>query len=299
MALLNHAEIAEIETGFRVVFHEAYDQAEDPSVKLAMDVASNGSSEDYVLFKDVPVMKEWIDERQYESMKAEKFNIVNKSYENSFKVDRDHLEDDKLGYYVHQAAQMGKEAKLHPGKLCRQALLEGFSATSSFGLCYDGEALFSNSHENSFDNLIGNVPLTATSFFGAWVDFASQTDSSGENREKMPTDIFVGPALYKVAREIIMSSLSESANNAATDNQLQGLVNINLMPNFIGTYVNYWALADLSTAKPLIKQNRRGLNFETDMTDMFKRKEYKWGADYRGAVGYGMFQNIMGANVGA
>jgi phage major head subunit gpT-like protein len=93
-----------------------------------------------------------------------------------------------------------------------------------------------------------------------------------------------------VAREILTQTRLASGedNVAARTAQL-------LVFDGIGTQ---WAVADLTkNVKPYIMQNRRGITFQAvtdaDSPQVFHRRRYEYGADWRGNVGNAYYQMIV------
>ncbi len=298
MGIINYDSISALDSDFRLLFNGVYSQTQDPFEKCAMRVSSNGSSENYVLFNDFPGMREWKDERVYRGADASRFTIANKDWESSFQVFRNEIEDDRASFYSAFIEGMAQKARRHAGTLVMDAAINGFASTSEYGAAYDGESFFSAAHKlggGTVSNTTTN-PLTSTSFFSAWTEMASLAGSDGKSLGIRPTDLFCGPAMLQTAREIVESPNLVSGG-AAIANQLQGLVNLNIVPDLIGAHQNKWFLMDLSAGvKPFIFQERRGIEFNTDMHHMFHKKIWRWGADLRANVGYGMWQYAYGSN---
>ena len=58
----------------------------------------------------VPRLREWIGDRQIHNLAAHSWTIVNKDWEATIEVDRNDIEDDRLGLYNIQAKQAGESA---------------------------------------------------------------------------------------------------------------------------------------------------------------------------------------------
>ena len=87
-------------------------------------------------------MREWIGDREVQNLTASDYTIKNKSFELTVGVDRDDVEDDKLGLYTPSIQMLAQSAAAHPDELIFDLLTSGFSAK-----CFDGQPFFSASHK--------------------------------------------------------------------------------------------------------------------------------------------------------
>jgi len=97
--LINKENLAAIFVAFNVLFQQAF-AAYTPTYKqVAMDVPSTTSQEDYGWLGNFPEMREWLGDRQLKNLKAHKYSIVNKDWESSVGMDRNDIDDDKIGLF--------------------------------------------------------------------------------------------------------------------------------------------------------------------------------------------------------
>ena len=139
--LINRANIADMTRGFQVIFQDAWRQAPSMWGQVATEVPSTGSEEHYGWLGTMPRFREWIGDRVVNSLKTSDYTIRNKPFEVTIGVDRDHIEDDKLGVYKPMIQQLGAEAKTHHDELVFGLLAAGFTT-----LCYDGQYFFDTDH---------------------------------------------------------------------------------------------------------------------------------------------------------
>lgn len=140
--LINRANMMDLFRGYQLVFQGAWQQAPSMADMVATTIPSSGSEEHYAWLGTMPRFREWLGDRQIQSLMAHDFTIKNKTYENTISVKREHIEDDKYGLYNPLIQQLGQEAKTHPDELVFQNLvLNGASAK-----CYDGQNFFDTSH---------------------------------------------------------------------------------------------------------------------------------------------------------
>ena len=144
--IINSQTIALTFQGFKTVYSDAFLEAPSHSGRIAMTVPSTGSDETYSWLGMFPQLREWIGKRHVANLKAHSFKILNRKFESTIRVKRDHMSDDKLGVFRPLLAEMGHTAKRHPDELIFGLLRDGFTAE-----CFDGEALFSAAHPVEID----------------------------------------------------------------------------------------------------------------------------------------------------
>lgn len=139
--LINRQNVADMFRGFQVIFQDAWTQAPSMFDRVATTVPSMTAEEHYGWLGTMPRFREWLGDRVINSLKTSDFTIRNKPFEVSIGVDRDHVEDDKIGIYRPMFAQLGAESKTHPDELVFALIAAGFT-----GLCYDGQYFFDTDH---------------------------------------------------------------------------------------------------------------------------------------------------------
>lgn len=254
---------------------------------LSMEVQSKGKEEVYDWLGDVPGMSEWIGDRVLQRLKAYDFTIKNKKWANGIVVDVEDIEDDNLGIVIPRLNMLADKAMLHMYELLL-ALITGGTA----GLCYDGKYFFAADHEEGASGAQSNytnAALSAAAFRALRAKMVEYKNDQGELMGINPTHLFCCPTLTATAEEIL---LAERDSNGKT-NVDKGKAKILELPGTGSTTL--WGLADLSKPyKPLIKQMRRSVRFRAqdnpDAESVFMRDEVRYGADYRGNAGYGLWQ---------
>lgn len=154
--LINRANLNDMFRGFQLVFQGAWQQAPSMFERVATVVPSSTSEEKYAWLGTMPRFREWLGDRQLQSLKTHDYTIKNKSFENTIEVDRDDIRDDKIGIYTPLIQQLGAESKTHPDELVFAALQAGFNS-----LCYDGQYFFDVDHP--VENADGSI--------GTWSNF--------------------------------------------------------------------------------------------------------------------------------
>ena len=282
--------------GYRAAFVQEMEAAEAqwmPAVNLlAMDVPSTGPIEEYNFSDAVPRMTEWKDERKISKLGVDGWTLKNVSYANGVEIDRDDLEDDKLGLYMPRIRELARQGVLHKFQLLRDLINNGATATYT---AWDGQVFFSNSHPladsaSTNDNFLTPV-LAEASLQTALAQLSDMRDSQGEYMNLKGTHLIFGNDLQFTAKDILQQERQASGETNIMRGTLQPL-------HIPGLTSTNWAVADLShSLKPFVLQNRRGITF-TDVTnpdspEVFMRKRFMYGADWRGAMGYAHYQLMV------
>jgi len=109
--------------------------------ELCTIVNSDGADEEYGFLGAMPGIREWLGERLFQSLRGAKFTLANKTWEASVQIDREHIEDDRLGMYGPVLQELGGEAAFHPDELVFDTIVAGLSSA-----CWDGQYFFDTDH---------------------------------------------------------------------------------------------------------------------------------------------------------
>lgn len=109
--------------------------------QISTTVQSRGADEEYGTLGSVPGVREWLGDRQFNSLRAGRFTIANRSWESSVQVEREDIEDARLVGYGDQLADLGMEAMHHPDELMFDLLKNGETE-----LTWDGQFFFDTDH---------------------------------------------------------------------------------------------------------------------------------------------------------
>lgn len=129
-----------------------YAQKPADTTRFVTELTSTGRQENYAFGNMATRMKEFINSRDYQKFDVDTYTISNKTYANGFAVNKEDVDDDKVGFYPQQARQMVEQAKVFPSDLALQALcLQGTT-----NLCFDKTAFFATSH--NIGGTSGTIP---------------------------------------------------------------------------------------------------------------------------------------------
>jgi phage major head subunit gpT-like protein len=128
-------------TGFKTLFNGAFTGAKPLVSRVATEVPSDGAAETYAWLGQFPGMREWLGDRVVQNLEGHDYTIKNKPYEGTIGVNRDAIEDDKIGIYKPLISEMGRLAAEHPDFLTFSLLKKAFTEK-----CYDGQYFIDTDH---------------------------------------------------------------------------------------------------------------------------------------------------------
>ena len=127
--------------GYSTRFNQAFAGVTPEWKRVAMEVPSSASAENYGWMTQVPRIREWLGDRVVNSIKAYGYRIANKTFESTIGVPRESIEDDTFGVFAPLFSEMGRSVALFPDELVFPLLDAGFAAN-----CYDGQYFFDTDH---------------------------------------------------------------------------------------------------------------------------------------------------------
>jgi phage major head subunit gpT-like protein len=104
-------------------------------------VPSDGADEAYGMLGNHPGVREWLGDRQFHELRAGTFTIANKHWENSLKIKKTDIADDRMNMYGPLMEDLAVEASYHPDELFFTTLVNGESTA-----CFDGQFFFDTDH---------------------------------------------------------------------------------------------------------------------------------------------------------
>ena len=290
--IVNQQALRGIYTGFKTIFAKAFDDTKPLYDRVATVVPSVAGEESYKWLGTIPMMREWIGDRQIKSLTASDYTIKNKDFEVTVGVPRNDIEDDRIGLYTPAIQSLGQSAALHPDELVFVLLPGGFT-----NKCYDGQPFFSDAHKVGKKTVSnkGTAKLSPESYAAARAVIMSMTDEHGRPLKIVPDLLVTGPALETEARKILLADQIDG-----TTNVLKGTAEPLSVPDLAGNDSMWFLLCTKKPIKPLIYQERQKAKF-VSMTaendeNVFMRKEFLYGADSRGNSGYAFWQMAYGSD---
>lgn len=135
------AALQAMNVGFRADFQNAFDTVPKMKDRVAKTVPSSGTSNIYGWLKGLTGMREWLGPRLVDNLSEASYTILNRHFEKTVGVDRNHIEDDQLGIYKDAFQLMGDGAARLPEELVWGLLKAGFTTE-----CWDGQNFFDTDH---------------------------------------------------------------------------------------------------------------------------------------------------------
>lgn len=139
--IITAASLIALQQGFNAAFLQGFGSVAPTWNQVAMRVPSSASLENYGWMKELPGMREWVGQRVIHNLESAGAQLKNKHYEHTIGVDRNDIEDDKLGIYAPMFQMQGEIVARHPDELVWGLLPTGF-ATQGF----DGQYFFDSDH---------------------------------------------------------------------------------------------------------------------------------------------------------
>lgn len=269
--------------------------------QISTIVGSDGADEKYGWLGAMPGVREWLGDRIFNELRAANFVLENKLWEDSLKIDRENLEDDRMGMYRMVMPHLGQRAAQHPDKLLFQAMVAGESQP-----CFDGQYFFDTDHawgdsgtqDNDLTyNATDHTAVTVAEFKSAYrlavAALLGFKDDRGEPLNQpvvgklSDLTVIVPLALREVAYEAIESVIISNSTNVVIDRP-----NIVCSP-FLTSGVKFYTLYTGSFLRPFVFQARRPLQRQMKGLDDREWKEVKFMTDARYNIGYLAWWNAV------
>jgi len=286
-----------------------YDRKTAEWEKIALRVNSTKTTEDYAWLGAVTDLHEWKDERTPEALLEHDYSIKNLDWEGSISVSKNAIDDEQYGQVNLKVRQLANKARRFWGKQVFKILSQGDQTTGASGIyngktitCYDGNPFFYGAHsegDSGSQSNKGTGLLNVANLRTAIEGMMGIKDDKGEEMDIHPDLLVVNQTNMFAAREILNSTYypEEGTDTAKlANNVMKGLVDLYVTP-----YVdaNDWFLFDTSgVIKPVILQIRKDIEFTSLLTgiESFMRKKLYFGVDWRGMIGWGLWQYAYGSS---
>ncbi|HVJ50049.1 Mu-like prophage major head subunit gpT family protein [Desulfitobacterium sp.] len=296
--IINQAAINDIYSSFNTVFNKTLEETTVLHPKIAMEVPSEASDENYGWLGSMPSMREWVGDRQIRNVAVHTYAIKNKLFEKTISVSRNDIEDDRIGVYKPMFQDLAEGARKLPDKLVFGLLPRAFA-----DLCYDKKPFISNVHPYLYSitksgktqSNKGTDKLTPDSYGIARAAMMSLTNDEGEPLYIIPDLLVVSPQNDAAARRIAYAELINNETNI-----YKGTAEVLVAPELVNNPDMWFLLCTSKAIKPFIFQNRRkpALVAKTAANDdnVFFGNEYLYGVDTRCNAGCGLWQLAYGSD---
>lgn len=276
-------------TNMRVLFQTSYGElVKDAKWKpLVLEIKSEAASERYNWLGSVPVMHEWTDEREIRHLLGQEYTILNKNYSAAIEVDKNDIEDDRLGLLAPRIRQLAERASAFPNKLVFSLLDVGDTAKT-----FDNAAFFKTTRtigeSANIDNKLSGSGITAanirTDIAAAVVKMGKYQDDRGEALGLMPDTVVCPVELAIPFREALTPS-----TYGAPRPESEFVKQIIATP-WLTDATDWFFVCTTSSLKPVIFQSRKEPEFvavnRPDSHETFMRRRFLYGVDARWGIGF-------------
>lgn len=239
--------------GAKAGFLQSFMAATPQWQRIAQMINLGAKSTDMVDLGAAPMPKKSRSGYTQQDFIEKKLTVTPEDWDITVHISRNAIDDDQTGLLDTRVKQAGERFQQHFDKLCFSALNGGDGTT--YGLAYDGNELFDNSHVDSGavyttaqDNL-NALSLTLTNFNTVWTAAMGFRDDYGEPSRYSYDLLVVPPALMLAASQITENREDATTGNRAS-NPFNGKVNYIVSQDFDATA---WTLVASNHAiKPVL-----------------------------------------------
>ena len=295
--MLNRSDIVTAEKVFRTEYNRAVAEYEatsawDQMATIGTEIPSTGAEEDYRWLQEMPEFEEWLGDLNSKDLEDYSYTIRNKEFAASVAIHVNELEDDKYDIIMPRIASMAGKERGYWGKLLHTILLAGTT-----NLAYDGIAFFSNaSGVRINDNLLAGTISAATPTVAqaaADVNTARKsmmafTNSRGEILGIVPDTFVIPPNLELVFLSLMNSTADPTTSNSGTKNPYSSMIQRLIVDPGLTDANDFYCLATRYSVGPFVKQKRKDVETFLDDSQKYVNRKLKFGATFRGNVGYGL-----------
>ena len=292
--LVNASTLSSVFTGLKTIFNGALKAQPGQWSQTAMEIPSTAAGEDYAWLTRFPKMRRWVGDKVVKSLEAGKYYKANEDWETTIAVDRNDIEDDRLGLYNTQARMAGESAAE-----LNDIIVDGLKNGAFTQPGIDGQYFYDTDHpvagksvSNKIDKKLAATDLAAVeASYGALRRMIMEmTDDEGMPLRLIPDTLEVPPALEAVAR--IICEADKLQDNSP--NPFRGTAKVLVNPALASSTAYMLHCLSRGSVKPFIVQMRKRPTFVSQTSlendDVFNRREYKFGAEARATGMYGFWQ---------
>lgn len=299
---LNTASATAKLRGLTARFDESVESYSPAYPSLATVRPSDGHDEQYAQLGAMPGVREWLGDRVFHTLRAADYVIKNKTWEESIEIDREDLEDDRLGLYRDAFSQLGVDASAHPDELLFEALVGGEANVG-----WDGQFFFdtdhawgksgSQSNDLTYD-ATNHLAVTEAEFRAAFhqaraamLAFKRDNGKPWMRPSIKPLTglkVLVPPALELAAHEALKKALVDGGETNIVLSQAE----IITIP-YLTSATKFYLLNVDTPVRPFIFQARKPLRRQMKGLDDIEFKNVKFMTEARYNVGYGAWWNAV------
>ncbi len=268
-------------------------------------IPSQGADEKYGWLGGLPGVREWIGDRKANELRASDFVIANRHWESTLGIEKNDIDDDRLGGLRARVMQLADEATYHPDELLFEVINAGESAA-----CFDGQNFFDSDHShgdsgtqsNKLTCDVSNANAVTSAefkkgFHAALLAMLGYKNDQGKflvrpRAGKLGSLVACVPlALYQVANEAFEQVLAIQGGAATTNVVLEKPTVIPIQYMTDATKFDLYYTGGL--IRPFVFQARKPLTFQVKGAEDIEHKVLKAMTEARYNVGYGAWWNAV------
>ncbi len=254
---------------------------------------SEGPDEKYGFLGDTPAVTEWIGDKTTGHIKDYSYTLTNKNYYAAISIDRNEINDDRMGILKPRIAGMVSTLQREKWALIIAQIVAG-----TVNLAYDGTAYFSSSHTKpTLDNLLAGTSTTIatikTDIYSAkagMMEFVS--DANRVMRLAMDT-ILVPAEQEGLFLEVLESSANPGGAGDGIFNPMKGWIKQLIVEPSLTDSLDWFGFSAAHPMKPMILQIREEPNPVIDTTAEARNRTIVFSGEMRCVAGFGMFQQAV------
>lgn len=141
--IITNAALEALRVNFNGRFKDGRTKGKPKLKGLATPVSSSTKTETYGFLGDLPIFREWLNDKQIKSLSEHSYPLLNRNFEASWGIHKHQLQDDNLGLFGPMVEGWGQDAELWPDRLIAEALISGHLRPA-----FDNQNFFDASHPN-------------------------------------------------------------------------------------------------------------------------------------------------------
>ncbi len=287
-----------LEKGLKAAFNKAMSGiVADSGASMALEAItsifpSEGEDEKYGFLGDLPAVREWVGDKTAGHIKDYSYTLTNKNYYIAIDIDRNEINDDRMGILKPRIAQMVNTLNRHKWQLIVDQLEAGET-----NLAYDGSAYFATHSNPALDNLLSGTSSTLASIKtdiytgrATMLEFVSDADRA----MRLAMDTILVPAEQEgLFLEAVESSANPGGAGTGIFNPMKGWIKQLIVEPSLGDADDWYGFAANQPLKPMILQIRENANPVLDTTSTARNRIMVFSAEMRCVAGYGIFAQAI------
>ena len=291
------------ERGINATFMPRFREAVTLWRILCTALNSTGKSESYGWLGQLPMVREWLGERQSQAMRDFLITVPNRNWEMTIDIDRNEAKDAQNSSLEMRIKGAATRFAQHPDKLLVDLIEAGETTT-----CYDSQYFFDTDHAEgdsgtqsnklTYDASTPTAPTEAEFEAALWQAIkalAGYVDDQGEpwNQFQGLDDMAGIVAFVPIPFMDVASKVMGSAAKVVMDGDTNVMAGRGrVLASARLSWTTKFAIFKVDEPeRGFIFQNRQGI--ETELEDSKKNKYIKHMLDARYAVGYGLWQKAV------